>query len=118
MGAYLKGIPETAIQLAVSTGDILYTCPLGVHARVDDLSFKNTTTTDRTVTLYLVRAGGAIGVTFEIWNAVSIPKTATAPKGVICYEIIGKILNPGDFIQAFASAATAITPMGSVVEFN
>ena len=31
---------------------------------------------------------------------------------------IGKILQPGDFIQAFASNASAITPMGSVVEFS
>lgn len=118
MGAYLKGIPETSIQLATTPGDVLYTCPAGVHARIDDLSFKNTSTTDYTITLYIVRSGGTIGVTNEVWKAASIPKTATAPKGVICYEAIGKILQPGDFIQAFASNASAITPMGSVVEFS
>ena len=117
MGAFLKGIPETSLQLATTPGDVLYTCPLGVHARIDDLSFKNTTATDRTVTVYIVRSGGAIGVTNELWNAASIPKTATAPKGVICYEAIGLYLNPGDFIQAFASSGSALTPMGSVTEF-
>ena len=118
MGAYLKGIPEASIQLAVSPGDVLYTCPAGVHGRIDDLSFKNTSTADETVTVYIVRSGGSVGVTNELWKAAPIPKTATAPKGVVCYEAIGKILNPGDFLKAFASTGSALTPMGSVVEFS
>ena len=118
MGAVPIGFPATAIQLATTPGDVLYTCPASVHARIDDLSFKNTSATDRTVTVYIVRSGGTIGVTYELWNAAAVPKTATAPKGVVCYEAIGLVLNPGDFIQAFGSAGSAITPMGSVTEFS
>lgn len=117
MAAYLQGIPAVAIQLATTPGDVLYTCPPGVHARIDDLSFLNTTGTDRTATVHVVRSGDTIAAKNKVWDAAPIPKNTTAPKGVICYEAIGLVLNPGDFIQAFASAATAITPIGAITEF-
>lgn len=118
MGAYLLGIPETAIQLATTPGDVLYTCPAGVRARIDDLSFLNTTATDRTVTVHVVRSGDVIAAKNKVWDAAPVLKNTIATKGVICYEAIGKVLNPGDFLQCFASAATAITPEGSITEFS
>lgn len=108
------GFPETAIQLATTPGDVLYTQGAGSSGLILDLSFKNTTTVDATVTAYLVRSGGAIGVTHELMFAAPVPKRATCPSGVPATPFIGKVLNAGDFIQCFASAGATITPMGSV----
>lgn len=107
------GFPTTAIQLATTPGDVLYTQG-GGSGMIVDMSFKNTTTSDATVTAYLVRSGGSIGVTYELMFAASVPKRATAPNGVPATPFIGKVLNAGDFIQVFASAGATITPMGSV----
>ena len=118
MGAYRQTFPTASIQLATTPGDVLYTCPAGTKAQIQKLTFLNTTATARTVTVHIVRSGGAIGVTNQVWIAATVPLNTTAPRGVECFEAEGQVLNPGDFIQAFASAATAITPMGSVVEFT
>lgn len=114
MGVYRQGFPAASLQLATTPGNVLFTCPAGMTATIEDLSHKNTTTGDETVTVYIVRSGGAIGVTNEVMFGAPIPKRVTAPRGVIEYTMIGKTLNPGDFIQEFASAGAAITPMGTV----
>ena len=118
MAAVPLGIPATSAQLAVSPGTDLYTCPAGVHARITNLSFLNTTGTARTVTVHIGRNGAANADNNKIWSAAPIPIETTVPRGVICHEAIGKVLNPGDVLRAFADAATAVTPMGSVVEFS
>ena len=118
MAATVITFPAASIQLATTPGDTLYTCPLATRARITMLSFLNTTANPRTVSVHLVRSGGAIGVTNQVWNAAAVPATATQPKGVVCYEAINQVLNPGDFIKVFADAGTAITPVGSVVEFS
>lgn len=114
MGVYREGFPAASIQLSTTPGNVLYACPAGCVATIEDLSHKNSTSTDRTVTAYIVRSGGSIGVTNLVIDAGAVPKTATAPRGVIEYAMIGKTLNAGDFIQEFASAGSAITPMGTV----
>ncbi len=120
MGAFRQTFPAAATQLATTPGTTLYTCPTGTKAEVRKLTFLNTTGTARTVTVALIRSGAsttpAAGNT--IWSGSSVPLTATAPRGVECFEIEGQVLNPGDFIQAFADAGTAVTPFGSVVEFT
>lgn len=118
MGAFRQGIPAVSLQLAVTPGDILYTCPVGTKAQIQKLTFLNTTAAARTVSVYVVRSGGAIGVTNQIWNAAPVPVTATAPRGVECFEAEGVVLNPGDFLRCFSDGAAAITPSGSVVEFT
>lgn len=117
MGVYRQGIPSTAIQLATTPGNVLYTCPVGTRAQVIALEFLNTSSGAVTVTVHICRSGDTIAAKNQIWNANTIPATATAPRATPCYEA-QVILNPGDFIQAFASAGTAITPMGGVVEYT
>ena len=102
----------------LNAGVALYTCPSATRARITMLSFLNTTGTARTLSVYIVRSGAAAAAASQIWNAVSIPVTTTAPRGVICYEAINQVLNPGDFIWADSDADAAITPNGSVVEFS
>lgn len=118
MNAVPLGIPAASGQLAVSPGMDIYTCPAGTHALITDLSFLNTTGTARTVTVHIVRNGAANADNNQIWSAVPLPIETTQPRGVVCHEAIGKVLNPGDVLRAFADAATAITPMGAVVEFS
>ena len=109
--------PATSLQLATTPGNVLYTCPDGVHARVDDCSDLNTSVTDRTVTYHIVLSGGSIADNNKVVGAAAAKKLADAPQGAIRYTMLGKVLHPGDFIQAFASAASAVTPKGAVTEF-
>lgn len=120
MPAFVQTFPAAATQLAITPGTTLYTCPAGTRARITKLTFANSTATARLVTVALIRSGAsttpAAGNT--IWTAAPVPVVATAPKGVECFEAEGQVLGPGDFIQAFGDAATAITPFGAVVEFS
>lgn len=118
MGATVVTFPSASLQLAVTPGDILYTCPTGTRARITKLTFLNTTAIQQTVGVHIVRSGGAIGVTNQVWIAVPVPLNTSAPRGVECFEAEGQVLNPGDFLRCFASLAASITPMGSVVEFT
>ena len=118
MGAYPIGFPSASLQLATTPGDVLYTCPAGAHARLDKLTFLNTTSTGRTVTVHVVRSGGSIADNNQVVSAASVPAEGTAPDGKEAYIPEGLVLNPGDFVQAFASAGSAITPMGAVTEFT
>lgn len=111
------GFPSASLQLATTPGDVLYTCPAGTtRAIITKLIFLNTTATARTVTVHVVRSGGSIADNNQVVSAMTVPVETVAPQGVECYGVEGIVLNPGDFIQAFASAGSAITPMGSVTE--
>ena len=116
MGVYLIGFPSASLQLATTPGDVLYTCPAATHTRLDSLLVINSNAATRTITAYLVRSGGSIGNNNLIINAASVPGAATAPDGRRFYFPEGLVLNPGDFIQAFASAATSLSPSGGVTE--
>ena len=114
MAVFREGFPATSLQLATTPGDVLFTCPTGMTATVEDCSDLNTTATDRTATYHIVRSGGSIADNNQVVSAAAAPKEATAPQGTIRYSMIGKTLNAGDFIQAFASAGSALTPMGTI----
>ena len=117
MGTVPIGFPSSSLQLATTPGDVIYTCPAGAHAVIAALKFLNTTGTGRTVTVHVVRSGGSIADNNQVVSAAPVPAETTAPFGVNDYSDQAITLNPGDFIQAFASAAAAITPMGSVTEY-
>ena len=118
MPANVVPFPTASAHLATTPGTDLYTCPAGTRARIDKLTFLNTTGTGRTVTVHIARAGAVNADNNQIWSAVPVPIETTAPRGVECYEAEGQVLNPTDVLRAFADAATAITPMGSVTEFS
>lgn len=86
-----------------------YTAPAATRTIIDKLTGTNTTAAAATVTVKLVPNGGAAGVTNTIVSVKSI-----APGE--CYtfpEIVGHVLNPGDFISTLAGTAAAITLRGS-----
>lgn len=82
-----------------------YTAPTGTRTIIDKFTGTNTTAGAQTLTVKLVQSGGAAGAANTIVSAKTIQpgETYTFP------EIVGHVLNPGDFISTLASAAAAIT---------
>ena len=100
------------LQLAVSPGAAIYTCPSGTAARVLKCTVTNDTTTVATCTFHKVASGGALGDDNFILNAKSISSQATYE----CPEVVGQVLDAGDAIHAFGSVATQLTVVIDVVE--
>lgn len=92
--------------LQLTTSDVTqYTAPANTRTIIDKMTATNTTGVAATVTVNLVKTGGAAGATNTVISAQSVAAGAT----YICPEAVGHILNPGDFISAKAGTATAIT---------
>ena len=90
----------------------MYTCPAGTQARVLKCTATNDTTTVTALTVYKVPSGGTAGVTNLILNAKNIGSQATYE----CPEVVGQVLDAGDFIQGLAGVADQITVSLDVVE--
>lgn len=65
----------------------------------------NTTGVNRTVTIYIVPAGGSAGATNTVLQAIPVLAGAT----VEVYDIEGHVLNAGDALWGLADAASAVT---------
>jgi hypothetical protein len=76
----------------------------GVTTIIDKFTATNYDTTARTLSVNLVASGGSSG------NSNLIVKTKTLQGGETYTfpEIVGQVLNSGDFISTIASAATTI----------
>lgn len=96
--------------LQIAAGETTqYTTPAATHTILDKFTGTNTTAGAVTITVKLVPSGGAAGVSNVIVSTKSI-----APGE--CYtfpELVGHVLNPGDFISTLASAGAAITVRAS-----
>lgn len=82
-----------------------YTCPANSKVVVRHGVFTNTTAGAVTCTVEIVPSGGSAGDPSKILDAFSI----AAHTAYVSPEIAGVVLNAGDTIQAFASAATSIS---------
>jgi hypothetical protein len=83
-----------------------YTSPTaGKGTIIDKFTGTNTTGAAVTVTVYLVKLAGAAGPTNMVVSVKSIAANATDTFP----ELVGHVLNPGDFVSLFASAAASIT---------
>jgi len=82
-----------------------YTAPTGTRTIIDKFTGTNTTALPATLTVNLAPNAGAAGVTNTIVSAKTIQpgETYTFP------EVVGHVLNPGDFISTLAGTAAAIT---------
>lgn len=82
-----------------------YTAPAGTRAIIDKLTGTNTTGTAANITMRIVASGGAAGAANTIVSSKTIQpgETYTFP------EMVGHVLNPGDFISTLAGTAAAIT---------
>jgi hypothetical protein len=81
----------------------------GVRTIIDKFTGTNTTGAVATLTVFLVPAAGAAGVTNTIVSARSLAAGE-------CYtfpEIVGHVLNSGDFLVTLAGTAAAITVRAS-----
>src|SRR5262245_633513 len=91
-----------------------YTAPASTRTIIDKFTGTNTTAAAQTITVKLIPSGGAAAASNTI---VSVKSVAPGE----CYtfpELVGHVLNPGDFISTLASAAAAITIRASGREVN
>ena len=90
-------------KIVESTQTTQYTAT-GVTTIIDKFTATNYTTTAATISVNLVTVSGSAG------NANLITKTKTLqPSEVYTFpELVGQILNAGDFISTIAGTATAI----------
>jgi len=89
-----------------------YTAPANTRTKITKLTFTNSDTVARTVTLYLVPSGGSAGVTNLLVKAFPVGPGATYE----AYEAEGHVLMTGDFIQALADSAGQVTIQASGLE--
>lgn len=90
-----------------------YTAPANTSTLIKKLTFTNTDSVARTVTVHLVPSGGAATATNMLVDARPIATLDTFE----CFEAEGAMLNTGDFIQALASTTSVVNIQGSGVEF-
>jgi hypothetical protein len=92
-----------------------YTSPTGGKGTIlDKFTGTNTTAGAVTLTVNLVQVGGAVGVSNRIVSVKSLAANE-------CYtfpELVGQVLNPGDFLSTNASAAASITVRASGRELS
>lgn len=82
-----------------------YVTPAGTRTIIDKFTGTNTTGAVATLTVKLVPSGGAAGV----GNTIVSAKTLAAGEAYTFPEVVGHVLNPGDFISTLAGTAAAIT---------
>lgn len=82
-----------------------YTAPSGIRTIIDKFTGTNTTAANATLTVKLIASGGAASASNTIVSAKTLQpgETYTFP------EVVGHVLNPGDFISTLAGTAAAIT---------
>jgi len=102
--AYLAQVP--------AANTTLYTCPVNTTARIIKCSGCNATTTAQTITFHKVESGGSVADGRQIYNAYPIGNKET----IGFHEMVGQVLEAGDFISAIAGGASQITVSLDVVE--
>jgi len=80
--------------------------------RVIKCTATNDTTTAVVITFHKVESGGSVGDTKLILNA----KILGAKETYECPEVVGQVLEAGDFISAIAGSAAQVTVSLDVVE--
>lgn len=95
------------------TATTLYTCPANHWARIIACTATNDTTTSTSVTFHKVPSGGTAGPTNIILNDKVLDDSET----YLCPEVVGKNLDPGDFISSLAGHVTQVTVDLDVIEF-
>lgn len=101
----------TAAQLTASAATY-YTAPSNTKSIIKKLTFTNTDTVARTVTVYLIPSGGTAGVTNILISAQSIG----AGECWECYAAQGQTLQAAGFLQALADVTSKVTIQGAIAE--
>lgn len=103
-------IQGTQLPAAVA---ILYTAPDSTRAKIIIMTVTNTTGTARTVTVHLVAPGDVASADNKIISAKTV-----APGQDLILASCAQVLESGGTIQAFASAAAALSLMASGAEIT
>jgi len=90
----------------------LYTCPANTIARVLKCTACNDIATAQTLSIHKIESGGAVGDDKLLLNSRTIGNKET----YLCPEVVGQVLEAGDFISAIAGGAGQITVSLDVVE--
>lgn len=90
----------------------LYTCPTNTQTRVLKCTACNDTTTTITFKVYKVPSGGAVGDAYLILQDKALGSKDTYE----CPEVVGQVLDAGDFISCHPSVANQLSVMLDVVE--
>ncbi len=83
----------------------LYTCPANTRVRVLAASVVNDTTVAKYISFHRVPSGGAAGDANIIINQKAIGDKESAQ----LTELLGQVLEAGDFLSAIAEAADQLT---------
>lgn len=100
-----------ATQLGTSASS-LYQVNVNITAIIKKLTITNTSAGAVTVTIYLVPSGNTPSTSNMVTDAIAI----AAGKTYEAYECEGHVLQTGDSIQAFSSAATSLSIRASGIE--
>jgi hypothetical protein len=91
-----------------------YTAPTNTRTIIDKFTGTNTSAGTVTLTVNLVASGGAAAAS----NVISSAKAIGAGEAYTFPELVGHVLNPGDFVSTLAGAATSITIRASGREIS
>lgn len=91
--------------LQVSNAETTQYTSTGVRTIIDKFTGTNTTAGAVTLTVKLVASGGAAGA----GNTIVSAKSLAAGECYTFPEIVGHVMEPGDFISTLAGASTSIT---------
>jgi hypothetical protein len=90
-------------QIIPNADTTVYTAPGNTTTIIDKLTTANYDSVARVITISIVASGGSVG------NAYYIGKQTLAPyETYIWPEVVGQILNPGDYVSAIASNNTGV----------
>lgn len=90
-------------QIIPNSNTTVYTAPLSVTTIIDKLTTANYDSVARVITISIVASGGSVG------DAYYIGKQTLAPyETYIWPEVVGQILNTGDYVSAIASNNTGV----------
>ena len=96
-----KNLVEGSIVPATDT--TVYTAPSNTTTIVDKVTTANYDTVSRVVTISIVASGGSVGDAYYIAK-----RTLAAKETYIWPEVVGQILNAGDYVSIIASNATGV----------
>ena len=100
--------------LAQNAQTTQYPTPAGIRTIIDKFTGTNTTGVAATLTVNLVASGGAAGAA----NIIISAKTLQPGESYTFPELVGHVLNAGDFISTLASTAAAIVIRASGREIS
>ena len=101
----------TPVQLANAAGTPQYTSPITppTRTKLTKITVCNTTGGAVTVTAEIIIYGGAAATKYKVYDAYSIAANSQEE----LFLLAGHVLQPGDFLDIFASAATSISCSGA-----